>query len=335
MTKGTKTFRIIICILLSLTMVFSAFLDLVFILYISKEIMHKPCGIYVDGVAVTSSNEDDVLGDGTVYYDSTNNILVFNNATIESENMVVYSQNDLVIELIGENKLVCTNGESATGVYISDYSLGNNLALIGDGSLTIEIPSSKDAVGIYASELIVAVDLTFTTPDCENMVNGIVCSDSLMIVEKATVTVNNGASSNYSAAVRVRGNALMEEGTSLNVSVNPGSVGICKGLSVSGDLFLGKGTTLDVSIDDGATDLGECIRVSGLMEVGIDSTVTATAKNAYAIECFGTIEANSGAAISADSDKKAADLFCSGAVLNYGAEFDAEIDVIAEVRTMD
>ena len=62
----------------------------------------------------------------------------------------------------------------------------------------------------------------------------------------------------------------------------------------------------------------EGIRVSGLMEIGIGSTVTASAKNPYAIECFGVIEAN----ISTVSGKKDADVFCSGAVVNFGAEID-------------
>ena len=109
-------------------------------------------------------------------------------------------------------------------------------------------------------------------------------------------------------------------------------------LSVPGqktDGFLGKDTTLEVSIDDGNTDQGECIRVSGLMEIGIGSTVTASAKNTYAIECFGTIEANKGAAISASSEKKDHDIFCSGAVVNFGATFDGEIDAIGGIHDRD
>ena len=126
-----------------------------------------------------------------------------------------------------------------------------------------------------------------------------------------------------------------EEGTALNVSVNPGSSGICKGFTVNGDLFLGKDTTLDVSVDDGATDLGECIRVSGLMEVGSGSTVTVSAKNAPAIECFGSIEANEGTAISAVSDQNNADVFCSGSVVNRGAKIDGEIDALGGTHNRD
>ena len=132
---------------------------------------------------------------------------MLDNATIESDDTVVYSKIDLHIQLIGENKLICTNEEYGTGIYAGDYNLNKDLAFIGDGSLTIEIPNAAgDAAGISAAELTVATDL--------------------------------------SSAVRVRGNAFLEEGTTLKVLANPGSSGICKGLSISGDLFLGKDTTL-------------------------------------------------------------------------------------------
>ena len=332
MTKGTKAFRIIICILLGLTMLFSAFFAVFFSLYFSKD----PYGIYVAGVSVNRSNEDDILGDGTVYYDSTNKMLTLNNATIESEDTVVYSMIDLHIQLIGENKVICTNEEYCVGIYAGNYNLNKDLALVGDGSLTIEFPNAKvDAAGLSAADLTVGADLTIITPDCENAVHGIICDSSLIIVNKANVTVHSGASPKYTSAVRVRGNVLMEEGTTLNASVKSGTSGICKGLTVNGDLVLGKDSAIDVSIDDGATDLGECIRVSGLMEIGIGSTVTASAKNAPAIECFGSIEANKDATVSATSDQNDAGIFCSGAVINRGVEIDGEIDAIGGVHNRD
>ena len=334
MTKGTKIFRIIICVLLALTMIFSALLAVLF-LYISEEVMEEEYGISVAGTPVTRDNEDDILGDDTVYYDSENNILVFDNATIEFEDTVVYSKIDLQIELIGENKIVCTNEEYGIGIYAGNYLLNKDLAIMGEGSLLIELPNANgDAAGISAAELIVATDLTVITSDCENAAHGIVCASSLLIVDNGNITVNNGASK-YSSAVRVRGNALFEAGTTLKISVNPGSSGVCKGLNISGDLFLGEDTSLDVSIDDGSTDLGECIRVSGLMEIRRGSTVTASAKNTHAIECFGTIEANDGATISAVSDKNDADIFCSGAVVNRGAKIDGEIDAIGGIHNRD
>ena len=332
MTKITKIFKITICVLLALTMIWSAFLGVALMLGGKYSVLTPGFDIRVAGVQVMTINANDVLGDGTVYYDADNNTLVLDNATIESEYPGVYSRTDLIIELIGENKIVCTNEEYNIGIYAGDNYLGKDLAFIGDGSLTIELTNtSGEAAGIFASVLTVTNDIAVKTPDCENKAHGIVCDSSLLVVDKGTVTVNNGAAKN-SVGVRVRGNALFEEGTALKVSVNPGTTEICKGLGVSGDIFLGKDTSLEVLVDDEATDRGECIRVSGLMEIGIGSTVTASAKNAHAIECFGSIEANSGAAISAVSDKKDADIFCSGAVINYGAKIDADIDAIGGIR---
>ena len=332
MTKGTKIFRIIICVLLVLTMIWSAVCGLALILGGKFLVLKAGYNISVAGESVTRYNKDDILGDGTVYYDANNNTLTFDNAVIESEQWGVYSRIDLNINLIGENKIVCKNEEYSAGIYAGDNYLGKDLAFIGDGSLTIELPNvSGESVGVFASELTVTNDITIISSDCENKVHGIVCGSSLLVVDKGTVNVNNGAAKN-SVGVRVRGNALFEEGTALNVSVKPGTTEACKGLSVSGDIFLGKDTSLEVSIDDGATDLGECIRVSGLMEIGIGSTVTASSKNSYAIECFGSIEANKDAAVYAVSDKKDSDIFCSGSVINCGAAVNGETEALGGIH---
>ena len=336
MTTGTKIFRIIISVLLALTMLWSIFVGLGLYAFGTRLIHTDDYGIWVSGISVERTNKGDILGDGTVSYDAGNNVLTFNNATIEYEDTVVYSTIDLHIQLIGENKIICTDEEYGIGIYAGDSHLNKDLAILGDGSLTIEFPNAGgEAAGISAANLTIASDLTVKTPDCEKAVNGIVCASSLMVINKATVTVNNGSATKFSSAVRVRGNAFFEEGTTLKTATNPGTTGICKGLTVNGDLFLGKDTTLEVSIDDSTTDQGECIRVSGLMEIGSDATVTASAKNASAIECLGTIEANKDATISAKSDNNDADIFCSGAVVNYGAEINAEIDAIGGVNNRE
>ena len=330
MKNKTKVFKIIVCTLLSFTILWSVLCGIALILGCKHLVLTADYDFFVAGVPVRPNNASNILGDGTVYYDVNNNILTFENAAIESEQWGVYSKTDLNIQLIGKNKIVCTNEEYSGGIYAGDNYISKDLAFIGEGSLTIEFPKkSGEAVGIFADELTVTTDITVITADCENKINGIVCS-SLVMANKGTATVNNGASKN-SVGVRVRGNALFEEGTMLDITVNPGTTEICKGFSVSGDIFLGKDTSLAVSVDDALTDLGECIRVSGLIEIGNGSNVTASAKNTHAIECFGTIEANKDATISAVSDKKI-DIFCSGAVLNYGATVNAETDAIGGIH---
>ena len=71
------------------------------------------------------------------------------------------------------------------------------------------------------------------------------------------------------------------------------------------------------------------------MEIGNGSTVTASAKNAYAVECFGSVEVSKDATVSVASEKKDADLFCSGAVINCGAAIEGEVDAIGGIHNRD
>lgn len=63
--------------------------------------------IYVAGTQVTSLNQADVLGDGTVSYDAETNTLTLNNANIETEaeTEFVISAIEINIRLEGENKI--------------------------------------------------------------------------------------------------------------------------------------------------------------------------------------------------------------------------------------
>ena len=71
------------------------------------------------------------------------------------------------------------------------------------------------------------------------------------------------------------------------------------------------------------------------MEIGIGATVKASAKNTPAIECFGSIEANKDATILATSEKNNDDLFCSGAVINHGADIVGKVNAIGGIHNID
>ena len=62
----------------------------------------QPVGLSVAGVIVTSGNEADILGDGKVSFDSENNKLTLNQATIKG---IIESSNDLVVHLKGSNTI--------------------------------------------------------------------------------------------------------------------------------------------------------------------------------------------------------------------------------------
>jgi hypothetical protein len=90
--------------------------------------------------------------------------------------------------------------------------------------------------------------------------------------------------------------------------------------------------TMNVSIDDAAAELSECIRVTGLIDVGAGTTVSAQSKNCYGIECYGPIKLGNGSIISADSLKEGADIFCYGAIVNYGSTINSEVEALGGVH---
>jgi len=86
--------------------------------------------IWIAGTQVTSLNQADVLGDGTVSYDAETNTLTLNNANIETEGEGLSTQIDeVIIKLEGENSIEVPEG---FGIY-SDASF----TITGPGSLNV------------------------------------------------------------------------------------------------------------------------------------------------------------------------------------------------------
>jgi hypothetical protein len=330
MTKGTKIFRIIISVLLGLTMLFSAFFIAVFVFYIETEVDGVEYGINVAGVDVTRDNEDDILGDGTVYYDHDSNVLTFENAEIEYDYSIVYSRIDLMIELIGENKFVMS-GDTVPVLHISEYRLSKDLAVFGDGSLTVEFEGAcENAQGILARNIRIETDIAITMPDCSNIANGIYSDATLILSNGATVTLENGAAA-YSTAVKARNNVDIEMGSVLNVIARPGTTEMCRGLNVGGSLTVWENSSLNVSIDDTSAKTSECIAVPALLCVKQNASVTASAKKSYGIACYGSMELIDGATVSASREGEGVDLLCYGTIVNYGATVNGEAEALGGV----
>ena len=327
MTKGTKAFRIIISILLGITLLWTVYFSFGLI-YIGKTfIFEESYGFYVDGELVTKSNKDDVLGDGTVSYNDYENVLTFTNAVIENDYVIVYSLVDLKIELVGENKFICKDGESVYAIYASDGILRRDIAFEGEGSLAIEFQNvSRDGLAIVADDLWIGADISITTPDCSDISNAIICTSSLSVRSQSSVKINNGAAKS-STAISVDGNATIERGSSLEIVVRKDALDTCNGFLVEGELTIGRGSSLKVSVDDEAAENSNCISVSGLLSLGKGSTITASAKKANVIECYGTIVLGDGAAVSGEGTS----IFCSGAIINEGATVNAELDALGGV----
>lgn len=323
--KVLKIITSVIATVLLLGCVFSSFIFWFF----GLTFLHtREYGIFVAGVSVTRTNESDILGDGTVSYDPSTNTVIFDNATIESEYSLVGALDDIQIYLVGENKFICKDSDTVSAIYAAENYLFKDIAIFGDGSLTIEAKNIQTSVqGIAADNLTIASDVTVNLPDCTGIANGIVCSTSLLVANKATVTVNNGAAK-YSSAVRVRGNVFLEEGSSIIASVRDGSVESCRGLSVNGDLILRKDASVNVSVDDTSAPDGECVCVTGALEVREGASLTASSKKNPAVEVYGTLKADKGSSISAESAEGASDILCYGAFVDYGTVLSGDVDAI-------
>jgi hypothetical protein len=270
------------------------------------------------------------LGDGTVSYDSYNHVLTFENAVIEHDDAIVYSKIDLMIELLGENEFILT-GEGSAALHIGNYLLTKDVAIFGDGSLSVEFKGNREnALGIRARNIRIESDMTFTMPDCENIVNGIYSDGSLVISKGATVTLNHGAAK-HSTAVKARNNIDVELDSTLNVSARPGTTELCRGLNVGGSLVVWDNATLNVSVDDATARASECINVAGPLKLEANATLTASAKKIYGVECYGAMELASGASLTAASEGENVDLLCYGSIVNYGATVQGEADVLGEV----
>ncbi|MBQ9294289.1 MAG: leucine-rich repeat domain-containing protein [Bacteroidaceae bacterium] len=86
--------------------------------------------IFIAGTQVTSLNQADVLGDGTVSYDAETNTLTLNGADIEAEGEGLSTEIDeVIIKLEGENSIEVPEG---FGIY-SDASF----TITGPGSLSV------------------------------------------------------------------------------------------------------------------------------------------------------------------------------------------------------
>ena len=116
--------------------------------------------VWVNGEQLTVKNMDDVLGDGTVYWDVLNYELVFDNATITDvyrgvddfiESAGLFTSDELAVRLIGENVIDLRNVEGASAIA---GICGSGLILLGDGDLTVYAGDAQDAsAGMYLGYL--------------------------------------------------------------------------------------------------------------------------------------------------------------------------------------
>ena len=105
-----------------------------------------PTALKVLGIYVNDSNKDSITGQGIsggVSYDPTTKTLTLNNAVITTstyETTAIYTEDDLTVELVGQNQIGTAPSNPANK---ADYSVGTgiyseeSLSLTGEGSLTV------------------------------------------------------------------------------------------------------------------------------------------------------------------------------------------------------
>ncbi len=121
-------------------------------------------GILVGDIRITKTNSHDVLGDGSVSYNSESNTLTLNNANIvgspinthfSSSETVISSTHSLKIELLGENRLEC---KSDSVNFSRAVSINGKLEIFGSGELFAVSGKGNGVFGtsksIYCSEYI-------------------------------------------------------------------------------------------------------------------------------------------------------------------------------------
>ena len=77
-----------------------------------------------------------------------------------------------------------------------------------------------------------------------------------------------------------------------------------------------------------ALDVQKILRVDGLIEVGVGATLTASSAKSYAVECYGAMKLCDDAVVSAATKDGDVDSICYGAVTNYGATVNGEMEAL-------
>jgi hypothetical protein len=124
--------------------------------------------LWVGETKVTTRNQDDILGDGTVSYkgDCNSGVLTLNNASIgdhevpNSEAAIISEIPNLTIRLVGNNSIGMGGKTNVNGIYTC------NLKIEGDGSLAVCARAScikADSLTIVSGK----IDTYVQTPDHE------------------------------------------------------------------------------------------------------------------------------------------------------------------------
>ena len=224
--------------------------------------------LWVGSVQVCETNQNDILGDGTAWFEgtATNGTLFLSNARITEAlehpgndgmaNIWSDSGFDLTISLSGSNRVECA------GSTTHDYCVyaGANLAITGEGTLVAEIPNGNaGGIGGHADLRIDGATVTVSAGD-----TGLLFGNTLAI-SNATVTAMGTSNygiycSGFNGRIDIADSVVTATGGSKGLYAR----GTGSSLAVSGSSVVTAVTTSDdnVAFSAGALVLGDGLAVT-------------------------------------------------------------------------
>lgn len=184
--------------------------------------------IKVAGVLVNTENAEDVLGDGTVSYDSVTNTLTLDNVDMDvpNGNYCIRAEGSLNIELKGTNKI---ESEDFYGVAVVADSDGStpDVKIGGDGSLE----ASGLISGILVRGNLTIGDSVKVYSECRDVTSddiyGIRVNKDLIVCDNAELTVKSAVTQDYSYGVYVGNSMFLSDNAKVTTEAGNGIARSC------------------------------------------------------------------------------------------------------------
>lgn len=231
--------------------------------------------IWVDGIQVTNLNEGNVLGDGTVQYDSYNQTLILNgiNLVYDSSDPVVgssynpaaiYASGNLTIELAAGTTNTIINQLSSSSWNCGIYMSSGNLTITGTGALTVTGGTGYTSHGIsVGGQLIIENGTVTAVGRTAQGVSGIYASSGITI-NGGTVTATAGeATAGYSRGLE--SSKIIINGGTVTATAEKATGYMSYGID-SSTITVNGGTVIAVG-EDKAIDLGGTFTVADELNI--------------------------------------------------------------------
>ena len=163
--------------------------------------------LWVGGTQVTSENAEDTDGTRGWSYDADTNTLTLNDYTYtgaESEYATIYTTEDLMINLVGNNTVTNTStNNNSFGIFVEDDQNQKNLTITGNGTLTA---NGGNSASTYSCGICVGGTLTIDV-NTTVKANGGSCADSAGVAAfgglhvKGTLEATGGLGTNSSYGI--------------------------------------------------------------------------------------------------------------------------------------